>query len=189
MYARAVDEAATRLRELRREEWEDLALAALALGLASGATHVRPALAVPLFLGGLAVGVLGLRALWRRWDLVERLSGERDAYVIPEVLAFAAREGTIDRRRSLAALIHARLAEPGPGFEARVAAAADELETLACELEDPALDFDPACAVACARLLNDLERSPLLNPERPPEELRSHVRRIRVGFRQDLLAA
>jgi hypothetical protein len=189
MYARAVDEAATRLRELRREEWEDLALAALALGLAVAATHVRPALAVPLFLGGLAVAVLGLRALWRRWDLVERLSGEREAYVIPEVLDFAAREATIERRRSLAALIRARLVEPGRGFEDRVAAAANELEALASELEDTALVFDPVSAVACARLLNDLDGSPLLNPERPPLELRARVRRIRAGFRAGELAA
>ena len=63
MYARAVDEAAARLRELRHEEWEDLGLAALALGLAVVATQVRPAFAMPLFLGGLAVGALGVRAL------------------------------------------------------------------------------------------------------------------------------
>jgi hypothetical protein len=54
-YARAVEEAATRLRELRLEEWEDLGLA-LALGLAPVAAEVRPAFALPLFVGGLVVG-------------------------------------------------------------------------------------------------------------------------------------
>ena len=94
MYARAVDEASSRLRELRQEECGDLGLAALSLGLALAATQVRPVFAMPLFLGGVVVGARGVRALWRRWDLVERLAGERDAYVIPEVLACAAREAT-----------------------------------------------------------------------------------------------
>jgi hypothetical protein len=73
MYARAVD------------EWVGLGLAALSLGLAVAATQVRPSLAVPLFLGVFAVGTLGVRALWRRWELVERFDGESDAYVISEV--------------------------------------------------------------------------------------------------------
>ena len=66
MYARAVDDAAAHLRELRNEEWAEFALAALALGLSLAATQVRPALALPLFLGGVVVGVLGTRAFWRR---------------------------------------------------------------------------------------------------------------------------
>jgi hypothetical protein len=173
MYARAVEDASARLRELRREEWEQLGLAALALGVAVAATEVRPALALPLFLAGLVVGALGLRALWRRWDLVERLSGERDAHLIPEVLAYAAREATMERRQSLAALIRSRLNQPEPAVAARVNAAAEELEALACELEDGELTLDPACAVACMRLLSDPAGSPLLNQALPPEELRS----------------
>ena len=91
MYARAVDDGAARLRALRHEELEDLGLAALVLALAVAATQTRAELAVPLLLGGLVVGARGVRALWRRWDLVERLSGEVDAYVIPEIRAYAAR--------------------------------------------------------------------------------------------------
>jgi hypothetical protein len=182
MDARAVDAAAARLRELRAEEWENLGLGALALGVAVAATRFRPSLAVPLFVGGLAVGVLGVRALFRRWDLVERLSGERDAYAIGEVLAYASREATLEHRRGLAALVRARLADPGPGFEPRVADAAEELEALAAELEDPSLALDPACAVACTRLFGDPERSPLLNPALPGDELRGRVLRIRAGF-------
>ena len=102
MYARAIEEASSRLRELRQEEWQDLGLGALSIALALAATQVRPALAMPLFLGGVVVAVRGMRALWRRWDLVERLAGERDAYVIPEVLAYAAREATVDRRHAYA---------------------------------------------------------------------------------------
>lgn len=50
------------MRELRHEEWEDLGLAALAVVFAVAATQVRPALALPLFLGGVALAALGLRA-------------------------------------------------------------------------------------------------------------------------------
>ena len=60
--------------------------------------------------------------------------------------------------------------------------AAEELEALACELEDEELALDPACAVACMRLLSDVSESPLLNPALPPELLRSRVRQIRSGF-------
>ena len=182
MYARAVDEASSHLRELRQEEWQDLGLAALSIGLALAATEVRPDFAMPLFLGGVVVGAHGLRALWRRRDLVERLAGERDAYVIPEVLACAAREATLDRRHTCAVLIRAELQQTGLAYEDRVMLAAEELEALACELEDEELVLDPACAVACMRLLSDVSASPLLNPALPPELLRSRVRQIRSGF-------
>ena len=182
MYARAVDDASARLCELRREKREDLGLAMLALGLAVAATQVRPELAWPLFLGGIGVGALGVRALWRHWDLVERLACERDAYVIADVRDYASREATMDRRHGYAALIRSRLSRPGVAIESRLVASAEQLEALATELDDQQLAFDPACAVACMRLLSDLAGSPLLNPERPPEELRSRVRQIRSGF-------
>jgi hypothetical protein len=186
MYARAVDDAASRLRHLRDEERGSLALAALALGLAVAATGVRPELAIPLFVGGLGVGALGIRALWRRWDLLDRLSGERDAYVISEVRALASREATMERRRSCAASIRARLEEP---VEMRIALAADDLEALAAELDDGDLELDPSCAVACVRLVSDVAESPLLNPAVPTEEIRSRVRRIRSGFEPREVAA
>ena len=179
MHARAVDDASARLRELRREEWEQLGVGALALGLAIAATQVHPPLAMPLFLGGLVVGSLGIRALWRRWDLVERLSGDRDAYVIAEVLAFATRETTMERRHRLAASIRSELRDP---FDPPVGEAAGELEALANELDDSELALDPASAVACLRLVSHPAVSPLLNPKLPPDELRRRVRGIRSGF-------
>jgi hypothetical protein len=183
VYARAVDDAGAQLRLLRQEARGGLGLAGFALGLALGASHVRPTLALPLFVGALGVGALGIRALWRRWDLVERLAGERDAYVIPEVKAYASREATMERRQSFAALIRGRLPQPGVIVEPRIAVVADELEALAAELEDVALVLDPALAVACMRLLSDLAESPLLNRAMSPEDLRSRVRRIRSGLR------
>ena len=53
MYAREVEAASARLCELRREQWQQLGLGGVALALAVTATQVRPALAVPLLVGGL----------------------------------------------------------------------------------------------------------------------------------------
>ena len=179
MYARAVDDAAARLRDLRREEWSDLGVAGLTLSLALGATQVYPDLALPLFVGAVIVGARGVRALWRRWDLVDRLAGEADAYVISEVLVHASREATMERRRTFAALIRWKLREP---VGARFAAAAQELELLARELEDAELTLDPVSAVLCMRFLTDSVESPLLNSALPPDEVHSRLYEIRCGF-------
>ena len=183
MYARAVDEADARLRDLRHEERGELCLAGAALAAAVVATEIYPALAMPLFLGGLFVGALGARTMWRRWDLLDRLAGERDAHIIAEVLAFASREATTDRRRSFAVLIRGRLSDATRSGEARVLEVADELDALAVELEDGDLALDPASAVACMHLLSDFPYSPFLNRELATEDLRSRVRQIRSGFR------
>jgi hypothetical protein len=182
MYARSVEEAAVRLRELRHEEWADLGLAAVTLALSVAAAHVRSPLALPLFLGGLFVTVRGIRVLWRRWDLVERLAGERDAYVIADVLARAKRDATMERRERYAEGIRIWLEQTGGRHAARLSLAREDLVALAAELENPELDFDPACAVECSRLLTDSIVSPLLNDELQPDELRSRARRIRSGF-------
>ena len=182
MYARAIDDAAQRLRMLRREECEDLGLAALALGLAVGVTQVHPELAIPLFVGGLGVGALGLRALVLRWDLVDRLAGDRDAYVIPEVLAYATRETTMERRRTFAVMLRRELPQAGGVADSRVAAVADDLEALARELEDDDLALEPVAAVVCMRLLSDVASSPLLNSAVPAEELRSRIHQVRSGL-------
>lgn len=99
MVARAVDDAAARLRELRREQWADFGLAAFVLALAVVATHIRPELALPLFVGGVFLVAAGMRAVWRRWDLVDRLAGDRDGRTIPEVRAYAERRAGISKRR------------------------------------------------------------------------------------------
>jgi hypothetical protein len=181
MYARAVDDAGTRLRELRNEEWFDLALAGAALGLAMGATEYAPSLTLPLFSGGLALGVLGIRALWRHWDLVDRLADEPAAYAISEVFEYALRETTMERRQRYAALIRHHL-EPTTGRSPRLDDAAAELAALADELEDEALELSPACAVVCSRLVSDPTQSPLLNPALPRDDLRSGAHRIRMGL-------
>ena len=173
MHARAVEEAAVRLGELRREEWGDLGLAAGTLALSVAAAWAGSALTLPLFLGGLFVTARGVRALWRRWDLVERLAGERDAYVIADVLARARRDASIEQRERYASGIRMWLEQAEGRYAAHVSVAREDLEALAAELEDHDLDLDPACAVLCGRLFHD---------EVHPRELRSRVRRIRSGF-------
>lgn len=180
MYARAVDDAGARLRELGHQGWESLALGVVAFGLALGATQVWRSLAVPLFVGGLVVLASGVRTVWRHWDLLDCLTDERDAYVIPEVVARARRETTMERRRGFAAEIRGTLAGC-PAGRAPSADVAEELATLAAELEDQGLVLDPACAVACMRLLSD-PSSPLFDPDAFDAEIRGRVVRIRAGF-------
>jgi len=184
MTGRMVEEAEQRLRQLRQDEWSRLALAVLATGLALVASLVHPPLAIPFFLGGLTVGVLALRAVLERSDLVHRLMGDRDAYLIPEIRRHAEEAASMESRRMLAGTVRHRIA-PAPGYHlrGRVAAVADELELLACELEDDTLDLDPASAVRCLDLVTRYEDSPLLNELLPADEVPVQLRQIRAGFR------
>jgi hypothetical protein len=181
MYARTVEEAAASLRELRHEEWEEFGLGLVALALALVAAEFQRPLAMPFFLGAVFVGGLGIRACWRRWDLVNQLTVEPDAYSIPEILDLAASEATFARRRWYATAIRRTLSNRPP-YDARIAQVADELDALALELEDPELELAPACAVACRRLVSEPSESALFDPEVPTEDLRATVRRIRLGL-------
>ena len=182
MNARAVDDAASRLRELEHSVWEDLAVAALALGLAIVATRSWPPLAMPLFLGGLGVGVLGLRAFVRRWDLLDSLADERDAYLIPQVRRYAAREASPDRRRLLASQLRAALDQARLGEELRSSGVSREIEGLVTELTDAELVLEPRSAVVCKHLLDDPE-SPLFDPSSRAAELCLRIRDVESGFR------
>ena len=68
MHARAIDEAQARLFELHNDEVQDIALGVVALSASLASTAFFPPLAVPLFVGGVTMGMLGIRALWRQWD-------------------------------------------------------------------------------------------------------------------------
>lgn len=184
MHARAVDDAALQLRELRHEAVGDIGLGSIAFALSLAASELRAAFAVPLFVGGLFVLVRGVTAVWRRWDLLDRLAADHGAQVIPDVRAYAARETTAARRHAHAASIRVMVEQPAPALAPRIAAVARDLEALAGELEDGRLTLDPPSAVACARLLNDYSESPLLNADVPSEDLRSCVLRVRAGFEQ-----
>ena len=165
--------------DLRREEWEDGALAAAAFALAIAASTVWPAFALPLFIGGVFVACRAVLAGWRRWDLLDRLVVERDAYGIPEVRTRAEQEATTANRRSLSHAIRRHLEL---GDYPRIAANADELAALAEELLDSRLVLDPACAAACSRLFTDGVTSPLFNSELPAEDARTRLVQIRAGF-------
>jgi hypothetical protein len=179
MIARAVEEADRRLHDLRREEWEDGALAVAACTLAIAASVVYPTLALPLFVGAMFVLGRATAAEWRRSDLLDALVLERDAYAIAEVRARAEHEASMDNRRWLSRAIRSRLelAE-----NPRVLANGDQFAALADELVDARLELDPACAVACSRLLTDDIWSPLNNEALPAEDVRSRLVQIRSGF-------
>jgi hypothetical protein len=170
MYARAIDEAQTQLLDLHQDEVQDAALAGVALSASLASTALCPPLAIPLFAGGLAMVVLGIRAIWRRWDLLDRLADDRDAYAIRQVREYAARDAGMRRRRH-----YADLARSYSSVES-------SLDELARELEDPTLELDPAAALACRRLLTDPTTSPLFDDPHGSEDLRSGIARIRAGF-------
>jgi hypothetical protein len=174
-----VPQAERRLHDLRVEEWSDLGLGALTISLSLVATHAAPALALPLFLGGVAVVILGGRAFFRRWDLCEHLLLDPAAYEIPEVSSLAECAASLRTRAFLAGSIRTLLAPPR---RARVELVADELAALAGQLEDESLRFDPLSAVRCKRLLTDVVESPLLNSLVSPDGLPATIRSISHGF-------
>ncbi len=179
MYARSLQEAETELVALHQDERARLAVSAAALGASLVATAVYPPLAVPLFVAGLAIGALAVAAIWHHWDLVDRLADDRDAYLIPEVRSYAARETRMDRRRAHAAMVRAWTSAP----DERVAELVDELTDLADALEDEELEVDPATAVACRRLVTEPLLSPLLDDRASCQDLRAAIVRLRAGFR------
>jgi hypothetical protein len=183
MTAETIKESEHRLHELHQDEWSDLGLGALALGLALAASFLHPPLAVPLFIGALASSVLAGRAFIRRLELSDRLLLDNDAYVIPEIRRRAEDFASMENRRALAQSLRVGLT-PATGYSCspRLAEAADELRRLASELDDEGLSLDPPCAARCHQLVNNYADSPLLNNLLPEEDLRVWIRRIRCGF-------
>lgn len=183
MYARDVERAQASLKQLRSTEWEDLALAALAFAGSLVATQVFPQFALPLFVGAVVVGALGVRAVIREWDLVDSLVEDPEAYVIPRILESASRETTRGRREEMAARIRGAVPELGSPTDIRLRAVATELMSLARELEDDELELDPAAAVACSRLMYERDGpGPLFDGMTSAEELRARIQHVRAGF-------
>lgn len=181
MVAREVEQAATELRHFRVGAWEHFGLAAVAFGLALAASQFAPAFGVPLLIGGIVSLALGVRDEVRRWDLIDRVVLDEDAYLIPAVRNRARQAATMKSRHALASSIRILLTRsdvPATRFEAVV----EELEVLADELDDEKLLLDPAAAVACCRLIGDVE-SPLRNPAVPAEDAHARIVRILAGFR------
>ena len=177
MDARTVDEVARELRELQHEERFGLILGPSVLVLAVLATRIWPSLAIPLFAGGLYLAARVVRVEFRRYCLLEDLSGVRDAYAIPEIAKRARVIAAMPNRRAMAASIRSLVDFPG-----RQCACADELEELAAELERDDLDLDPVLAVACQHLVSDASTSSLLDVGDHSAEISWQVRHIRTGF-------
>jgi hypothetical protein len=152
------------------------------IALSLAATELARDLALPLFLGGVAVLALGVRASCRRWELRERLLLDPDAYEIGEVHNRADQLATLKERRRLAASVRFLLEQPRTGCRARVEDNARELAELARELDDEHLVLEPICAARCRLLVTDTVESPLLNPDVPSDGLRIAVARVRAGF-------
>ena|SRR5579862_8557037 len=183
MYARQVEEQSTELDELKHDELELIGLTVLSFGLAFAA-HGRPTVALPLLAAGLGGAFLAMRAFWRRWDLVDRLLLEREAYLIDEVGQRARHIAELENRRSLAASIRWRLENASALRDAagRLHRLASELADLASALDDDSLDLDPLRAVECERLLTDGTASPLVDGVTSVEDVLAKIRRIRAGF-------
>jgi hypothetical protein len=181
MTARQIDEAAKRLHDLRLESVEDLALAGGAFTLALTATRLAPSLAVPLLVGAMAVTFLGIRALVRRWFLVEDLAVERDAYAIGAVRRYGERVSSPERRRLLADSLRAILEGSSADVAVRVAAVRPELKELIAALEDPRRTPEPEAVVTIERWLH-VSPQPLHDSEVPVDQLRSRLRSLLVDF-------
>jgi hypothetical protein len=183
MYARQVEEQSTELHELKHDELELAGLTVLCFALALAA-HGKPTVALPLLAAGLGGAALAVRAFWRRWDLVDRLLLEREAYAIAEVRARAEHLALLDNRRALASSIRWRL-EHASAFadpDGRLLRVVPELTALADELDDETLELDPLRAVECERLLTDGVTSPLVEATASTDDLFAWICRIRAGF-------
>lgn len=188
MTARRLEACAAELAALRRESIQQVLVAAGAAGgaLAASATG-RPTLASALLLGAVGLAVLAVGTRLRRTELIEALATNPSAHEIPEVRSYALAFTSPARRAEMARSIRLLLAPPPPGaadpLAARVREHRRELEALADELADPRATIDPACAVACHRLLTDGRSSPLWARELGSRELRSALLRIHSGIR------
>jgi hypothetical protein len=181
MDARSVERAEIQLHELRLQGLCDFVLAGVAFAAALAGSRLLPPLAVPLLVAGMGVALLGMRALVRRYLLLEDLAVDRDAYLIPEVRAVALRAASREHRRRLACAIREALNPTWCGGNPRVEANRDLLLEMGAALEDEALTLDPAAAIALDRLLTAGECN-LYSSGLPADELRSRLRRILDAF-------
>ena len=184
MTSREIDQAATRLRELKQEMLGDGLLAACALGLALGATWYRPSLAVPLTVGALAMTFLGTRAYVRRFLIVDELADDRDAYCIPAIRGFGRRAASVAHRRELARRVRAALEGSTGAVGGRFSAARPDLEHLISALEDEKVEWEPQAVVLLDHWLSDPDGS-FRNSSLPAAEIRSRISSLLPGVEVD----
>lgn len=187
MIARRLEAYAAELAALRRMSFDRMLVAAGAtLGAAAASAAGRPAFASALLLGAIALAVLAAGTRLQRGDLIEALAADPSAHEIPEVrsyaLAFASPARRAEMARSIRLLLTPTAGAAAVPLAARVGEHRRELEAIADELANPRAAIDPACAVACYRLLTDGRSSPLWSRELGSRELRSALRRIHSGI-------
>jgi hypothetical protein len=175
--ARRIDEATSELRDFRVDELGAIALGPPALVLSVVATQIQPALALPLFAGGLYLMARAVIAEVRRYNLVDRLSRDRDAYAIPEVAARGRRAAAMQNRRRMASSIRHAVT-----ISSRLAPCAGVLESLAADLERDDLELDPVLAVDCQELVNEGIATTTAGADGGLAEVVWRVRHICSGF-------
>jgi hypothetical protein len=183
MSAREVESLGRQLRTLQEQAIARLTLAGLAFGAALAASQLRRDLAVPLFLGGAALALLGGRDFIRRECLLDEAAPDRAAFALAPVRRHAARLATMERRRDDAASIRRLLRSPELAVAERIEPNREAFELLAEELERDDLSFDPACAVLLEHLLLRPEQSALFAAGRGAADVHSSLTQIEAGLR------
>ena len=167
MHARALDDAKPGSSSSTTTSSRTSVWAASALSASLAATALYPPLVMPLFVGGITMGVA--RHPRASGGIgISSTDSPTTAMRTPfaEVREYAAREARMARRAHFAELA------PQLGSAASTSSIAeitDELDELAHELEDAALELDPACRdSACRRFLTEPAASPLFGEVHGP---------------------
>src|SRR4051794_38967146 len=164
---------------------------AAALGAVVLALLGRYDLTIPAAAGAIAGVVVAMLARSDRQALIVRLVGQRSAYAIPDVARAAERIATPAARQQLARSL-TRLVLEADGLEPsspvlfalpdRVSSHAAELLGVAFLLAHESVKVHPASIALLNRLLCSPLRSPLFNPQVPPQHLRMALQRVRGGI-------
>ena len=179
MYARAVDNAGLRLRELRREECVTSPLGPQRWRRrswrprSSPVSQSRSSSAASWSSHGADRGMASVGDRRRPCGGARRVRDRGD----PHARAEGGHDGAPARVRR----VHppgrpCRRGRPARHGRPRVAGAGSRSSKTTGSL------LEPACGVACARLVSDPYRSPLLDRSSTQEDVRSYVRHIREGF-------
>jgi hypothetical protein len=193
MHERALEEAAARVRQLRRRVRDAGVLALVAAVLALALTALSTPLAVSFAVAALIEGVVAAAAALRLRATLEMLALVGRAYAIPEVKMYAGKIAGVRGRRRTAEAFQRMLCQGDDQavlwLPERVHAVERELRTLADALTTADGRLGLIGAVACRQLVTNPVRSPLYNPELSVEELDARIHHITRAFGEDRRAA
>jgi hypothetical protein len=193
MHERALEEAAARVRQLRRRVHDAGVLALVAAVLAVVLAALSTTLAASFALAALIEGVVAASAMVRLRATLERLALIGPAYAIPEVNTYARKIAGVRGRRRTAEAFQRMLCQGDDHavlwLPERVHAVERELRTLAGALTAADVRLGLIGAVACRELVTNPVRSPLYNPELSVEELEARIHHITRAFGEGRRAA